>query len=54
MTPAEHDLVAASCARAAELWSLGHERPAERWFGAALEMVQKSGEFTDTDDHVDR
>ena len=55
MTPAEHDLIAASCARAAELWALGHEQNAERWFGVAHTMAEKApGEFVDSDHEVDR
>jgi hypothetical protein len=30
MTPAERDLVRATCRRAAEVWSLGQEESAER------------------------
>jgi len=54
MTDAEHGLVVAACARSAELWALGHEHPAERWFSAAIEMLG-TGEFADADDEqVDR
>jgi hypothetical protein len=55
MTEGERGLIIASCARAAELWSNGNERGAERWFGAALEMIgMTSGEFIDTDQEADR
>jgi hypothetical protein len=43
MTNAEEGLIRAYCARAAELWAADNEREAERWFDAAVKMIQNAG-----------
>jgi len=48
MTEGEVHIILAACARSAELWSLGNEYPAERWFAAAVDMLG-TREFTDID-----
>jgi hypothetical protein len=53
VTPAERDLIRASCARAAEVWAAGQEVAAERWFLAAIEICGNA-EFIDTDEEASR
>jgi hypothetical protein len=52
VTEAEIGLIVAMCARAAEMWSMGDEHHAERWFSGAAEMVSSRGGFID--EEVDR
>jgi hypothetical protein len=46
ITPITQTLIVAMCSRAAELWSMGEEEAADRWFVAAGALVD-GREFVD-------